>query len=242
MLQQGDVDGYRLATGADRERLVDGCEPRHGDRDRDALAGLEVPDDRESLTSASSWDGAEIDQVTGPPFAVSVNEPLPPTARGMLLVDTLRVPAVVPDGEEDEPPEDPPLCDPEGDDDPEDEPPEDPPLCDPEGDDDPGDEPPEDPPLCDPERDDDPEAEPPETDPPETDPPEADAVAVPAGEALPPETTMAELPEVGIEDGVAKVPAGEAAVRRTGLDRWATHPEADPPRSHGCCQAPEPPW
>jgi hypothetical protein len=64
-----------------------------------------VPDDCERLTSASSWDGAEIDQVTGPPFAVSVNEPLPPTARAMLLTDTLSVPAVVPDGEEDDPPE-----------------------------------------------------------------------------------------------------------------------------------------
>jgi len=64
-----------------------------------------VPDDCERLTSASSWDAAEIDQVTGPPFAVSVNEPLPPTARGMLVVDTLSVPVVAPDGEEDEPPE-----------------------------------------------------------------------------------------------------------------------------------------
>jgi hypothetical protein len=135
-----------------------------------------VPDNCERLTSASSWDGAEIDQVTGPPFAVSVNEPLPPTARGILLVDTLSVPAVVPDGEEDEPPEDPPLCGPEGEDDPEADPPEDPPLCGPEGDDDP-----------------------------EADPPEGDAVAVPwVGEALPPETPMAELPEVGIEDGVAE--------------------------------------
>jgi hypothetical protein len=102
-----------------------------------------VPDDCERLTSASSWDGAEIDQVTGPPFAVSVNEPLPPTARGMVLLDTLSVPAVVPDGEE--------------------------------------------------------------GDPLEGDPLEGDAVAVaPAGEELLPETPMAELPDVGIEDGVAE--------------------------------------
>lgn len=121
-----------------------------------------VPDDCERLTSASSWDGAETDQVTGPPFAVSVNEPLPPTARAMLLVDTLSVPAVVAGGEEVDPPEVPPLCGPEGDDDP------------------------------------------------EVDPPEGDAVTVlPVGEALPPETLMAELPEVGIEDGV-----GEGASRR----------------------------
>jgi hypothetical protein len=91
-----------------------------------------------------------------------------------LLVDTLSVPAVA-DGEEDEPPED-PLCGPERDDDPEADPPEDTPLCRPEGDDDP-----------------------------EADLPEGDAVAVlPVGEALPSETPMAELPEVGIEDGVAE--------------------------------------
>jgi hypothetical protein len=81
----------------------------------------------------------------------------------MVLVDTLSVPAVVPAGEagdageEDEPPGDPPLRGPEGDDD-----------------------------L-------------------EAEEPEGDAFTVlPVGEALPLETAMAELPEVGIEDGVAE--------------------------------------
>jgi hypothetical protein len=50
------------------------------------------PDACERLMLPSSPDGTEIDQFTGPPLAVSVNEALPPTASAMLLVDTDSVP------------------------------------------------------------------------------------------------------------------------------------------------------
>jgi hypothetical protein len=49
-----------------------------------------------------------MDQSTGPPFAVKVNELLDPTASAMLLVETLSVPSV--GATVDEPP--PPLVDP----------------------------------------------------------------------------------------------------------------------------------
>jgi hypothetical protein len=49
-----------------------------------------------------------MDQSTGPPFAVKVNELLDPTASAMLLVETLSVPAA--GATADEPP--PPLVDP----------------------------------------------------------------------------------------------------------------------------------
>ena len=150
-----------------------------------------VPDDCDRLTSASSCDGAEIDQVTGPPFAVSVNEPLRPTARAMWLLDTLSVPAVVAEDEAEAEADGEAVgvvadgeaaglvADGEV------------PAVVGDGE---ADEPRQDPPLCDPEGDDDLEA----------DPPDGDAVAVrPAGEEPPPETRMAELPAVGIEDGVA---------------------------------------
>lgn len=61
-------------------------------------------------------DGSETDQLTGPPFAVSVNEALLPRESRMLDVDTLSVPAVG-EGDEPEPPEPEPL-DPEPPDDP----------------------------------------------------------------------------------------------------------------------------
>ena len=67
-----------------------------------------VPEVWERLTPPSSWDGAEMDQLTGPPCAVSVNEPLPSPTIEMLFCETLSVPA---EGEDDEP--DPPPLDPE---------------------------------------------------------------------------------------------------------------------------------
>jgi hypothetical protein len=60
-----------------------------------------VPDVCERLTPPSSWDGAEMDQLTGPPCAVSVNEPLPSPTIEMLFWETLSVPAVVEDDEPD---------------------------------------------------------------------------------------------------------------------------------------------
>jgi hypothetical protein len=55
------------------------------------------PDVCERLMLPSSPDGTAMDQLTGPPLAVSVNEALLPTASAMLLVDTDRVPCVVPE-------------------------------------------------------------------------------------------------------------------------------------------------
>lgn len=45
----------------------------------------------------SSPDGTEMDQLTVPPWAVSVNELPPPTASAMFVVDTLSVPAAAGD-------------------------------------------------------------------------------------------------------------------------------------------------
>lgn len=52
----------------------------------------------------SSPDGTEMDQCTGLPFAVRVNELLDPTVSAMLFVETLSVPLVGADGEEPAPP------------------------------------------------------------------------------------------------------------------------------------------
>ena len=64
------------------------------------------PDVWERLTLPSSPDGTEMDQLTGPPSAVSVNEPLRPAASVISDVDTDSVPALADDegcalGEED---------------------------------------------------------------------------------------------------------------------------------------------
>src|ERR1700761_4924746 len=45
-----------------------------------------------------------MDQYTGPPFAVRVNELLDPTVSAMLFVETLSVPSVGADGDEPAPP------------------------------------------------------------------------------------------------------------------------------------------
>lgn len=63
-----------------------------------------VPDCRDTATLPSSPDGTEMDQCTGPPFAVRVNELLDPTVSAMLFVETLSVPLVGADGEEPAPP------------------------------------------------------------------------------------------------------------------------------------------
>lgn len=52
-----------------------------------------VPEDWESETVPSKEVGTVIDQVTGPPAAVSVSLPLLPTAIGIDVVDRLSVPA-----------------------------------------------------------------------------------------------------------------------------------------------------
>ena len=67
-----------------------------------------MPDSWDTATLPSSPDGTEMDQSTGPPFAVKVNELLDPTASAMLLVETLSVPSA--GATVDEPP--PPLVDP----------------------------------------------------------------------------------------------------------------------------------
>jgi hypothetical protein len=67
-----------------------------------------VPDCWDTATLPSSLDGTEMDQATGPPLAVKVNELLDPTASAMLFVETLSVPSV--GATADEPP--PPLVDP----------------------------------------------------------------------------------------------------------------------------------
>lgn len=53
-----------------------------------------VPDCGDTATLPSSPDGTEMDQLTGPPFAVRVNEPLDPTVSAMLFDETLSVPSV----------------------------------------------------------------------------------------------------------------------------------------------------
>lgn len=55
-----------------------------------------IPDVCERLMLPSSPDGTEMDQLTGPPLALSVNDALLPTARAMLLVDTESVPWLAP--------------------------------------------------------------------------------------------------------------------------------------------------
>ena len=75
------------------------------------------PDVCERLTPPSSPDGAEMDQLTGPPFAVRVIEPLCPTTSARLCVETLSVPAAGA-GAGEPPPEDP--GDPDDEEDPED--------------------------------------------------------------------------------------------------------------------------
>lgn len=64
-----------------------------------------VPEVCERLTPPSSWDGTEIDQLTGPPWAVSVNELLPAPAIAMRDLDTLSVPAAGAEAGESDPPE-----------------------------------------------------------------------------------------------------------------------------------------
>jgi hypothetical protein len=53
-----------------------------------------VPDCWDTATLPSSPDGTEMDQLTGPPFAVRVKEPLDPTVSAMLFDETLSVPSV----------------------------------------------------------------------------------------------------------------------------------------------------
>lgn len=72
-----------------------------------------APDCWDTVTLPSSPDGNEMDQLTGPPFAVRVNELLDPTATATLCVETLSVPSADEDGDEPDPvPLDPPLPDP----------------------------------------------------------------------------------------------------------------------------------
>lgn len=59
-----------------------------------------VPDRWDTATLPSSRDGTEMDQLTGPPFAVRVNEPLDPNVSAMLFVETLSVPSAGADADE----------------------------------------------------------------------------------------------------------------------------------------------